>query len=163
MLKGPLARMRQRAFFRPNSSFPSRYSRSGAGLALVNLIQLGKQLGILRDPFIVFFGKPDHALLVDNEYRPLWHTLRPQTIILHANCAVRPKVREHRKPDSTHLFGKGFVRKRRVHAYAQNLSISGFEFFAILFEAAELALSAAGEVERIESQYNILFPLVVLQ
>ena len=73
-----------------------------------------------------------------------------------------PEVRKHREIDAAHLFSKGFVRERRIDAYAQYLSISGFEFFSILFEAAELALSAAGEIERIKGQDNILLALVIL-
>jgi hypothetical protein len=42
------------------------------------------------------------------------------------------------------------------------LSIPGFEFLSILFEAAEFALSAAGEIERIKSQDDILLALVIL-
>jgi hypothetical protein len=147
--------------FALEASVPFARFAKRAGSAFVDVIQLREQLRILRNPFIVFFGEPDYALPVDDEYRPLGKPLRSQAIILRANRAVRPKVREHRKSNSTHLLGKGFVRERRVHAYAQNLSISGFEFLAILFEAAELSLSATGKVERIERQYDILLSLVI--
>jgi hypothetical protein len=53
--------------------------------------------------------------------------------------------------------------KRGVHAYAQNLSISGFEIFAISFEAAELPLSPTGKIEGVERQNDILLSLVIFQ
>ena len=49
---------------------------------------------------------------------------------------MRPKVRQHGKIDTAHSFGKYFMRENRVNADAQHLSIPGFEFLAIFFEAA---------------------------
>jgi hypothetical protein len=55
---------------------------------------------------------------------------------LRAHCAMRPEVRQHREVDAPHSFGKYFVRKNRIDTYAQNLSVAGFEFLAVFFEAA---------------------------
>ena len=132
-------------------------------LTLVDLVQLGKQFRILRNALVVLLGKPNHALLVDNEDGAFGISLWPQAVIHGADGAVRPKIRQHRKIDPAHLLGKRFVGKRRIDAYAQDLSITGFEFFAIPFEAAELPLSAAGKIERIKCQHDILLPHVILQ
>jgi len=63
---------------------------------------------------------------------------------------VGPKIGQHRKIDPAHLLGKGFMGERRVDAYAQDLSITGFEFLSVFFEAAEFPLSTAGKIERIK-------------
>ena len=44
------------------------------------------------------------------------------------------------------------MRKDRIDAYAQHLSVSGLELLAVGFEVGQLLLSAAGKVQRIESQ-----------
>jgi len=80
-----------------------------------------------------------------------------------ADRTVRPEIRKHREIDSTHLFGKGFVRKRRVNAYAQDLSIAGLEFFSIFFEAAQFPLSASRKIEWIKRQDNVLLAAVIAQ
>ena len=103
-------------------------------LLLIDLVELGKQLRVLRNSLVVFFGELNRSLFVDDKDSPLRHPLRPQTIILGADSAVRPKVGQHGKIDAAHLLGKSFVGKRRVNAYAQHLSVSGLEFFAVLFE-----------------------------
>jgi hypothetical protein len=89
--------------------------------------------------------------------------LGPKTIIRLADRAVRPEIRKHRKIDSAHLFAKGLMRKWRVDTYAQHLSIAGLEFFSILFEAAQLPLSASRKIEWIKRQDNILLALVIFQ
>ncbi len=53
--------------------------------------------------------------------------------------------------------------ERRVDAYAQDLSITGFEFLSVFFEAAEFPLSTAGKIERVKCQDNVLFALVIFQ
>jgi hypothetical protein len=55
------------------------------------------------------------------------------------------------------------MRKRRVNTYAQDLSISGLEFFSIFFEAAQLPLSASREIEWIKCQDNVFFAAVIVQ
>jgi hypothetical protein len=55
---------------------------------------------------------------------------------LDADRAMRPEIRQHWEVDATHPFGKYLVRKNGINAYAQDLSIAGFEFLAVSFEAA---------------------------
>jgi hypothetical protein len=54
---------------------------------------------------------------------------------LGADRAMRPEIRQHWEIDATHPFGKYLVRKNRINAYAQDLSVAAFEFLAISFEA----------------------------
>jgi hypothetical protein len=89
--------------------------------------------------------------------------LGPQAIIQLADRAMRPEIRQHRKIDATHLFSKSFMGKWRVNANAQHLSISSLEFFSILFEAAQLPLSASRKIEWIKRQDHVLLPAVVVQ
>jgi hypothetical protein len=53
--------------------------------------------------------------------------------------------------------------KWRVNTYAQHLSIPGLEFFSILFEAAQLPLSASRKIEWIKCQDNALLAAVIVQ
>lgn len=104
--------------------------------SFVDFVELIKQIRIFRNALVVLLGESNCPLFVDNEDRALRHPLRSQTIILRAHCAMRPEVRQHREVDAPHSFGKYFVRKNRIDTYAQNLSVAGFEFLAIFFEAA---------------------------
>lgn len=104
--------------------------------SFVDFVELIKQIRIFRNALVVLLGESNCPLFVDNEDRALRHPLRSQTIILRAHCAMRPEVRQHREVDATHSFGKYFVRKNRIDTYAQNLSVAGFEFLAVFFEAA---------------------------
>lgn len=106
------------------------------GLRFIDLVQFRQQVWIFRNSLVVLLGESNHALLVDNEHRALGHALCSQTIVLRANCAMGPKIRQHGEVDPAHLFRKSFVRKRRIHTDAQHLSIAGLEFFSIPFEAA---------------------------
>jgi hypothetical protein len=105
-------------------------------LLLIDLVELGKQFRVLWNSLVVLSGKSNRPLFVDDEDCALGHSLRPQTMILSAHCAMRPEIRQHREVDATHSFGKYFVRKNRIDTYAQNLGVSGFEFLAVFFEAA---------------------------
>jgi hypothetical protein len=105
-------------------------------LLLLDLVELGKQFRVLWNSLVVLSGKLNCPLFVNNEDRPLRHPLRPQTIILSADRPMRPEIREHREVDATHSFGKYFVRKNGIYAYAQNLSVTGFEVLSVFFEAA---------------------------
>ena len=105
-------------------------------LTLIDLVELVKQIGIFRNSLVVLSSEPNRPVFVDNEDRALRHPLRSQTIILSAHCAMRPEVRQHREVDATHSFGKYFVRENGIDTYAQNLSVAGFEFLAVFFEAA---------------------------
>jgi hypothetical protein len=73
-----------------------------------------------------------------------------------------PEIGQHRKINSTHFFRERFVRERRINAYAQDLSVSGLELFPLLFEVGEFLLSAAGEIERVKTEDNVLFTLILL-
>jgi hypothetical protein len=53
--------------------------------------------------------------------------------------------------------------KRRINAYAQDLSVSGLELLAVGFEVGQLLLSAAGKVQRVERQHDVLLAEIVLQ
>ena len=105
-------------------------------LALINLVELGKEIRIFWNSLVVLLGESDGPLFVDNEDRPLRHPLRPQAVILSADCAMGPEIRQHGEVDPTHSFGKYFVRKNGIDTYAQNLSVAGFEFLPVFFEAA---------------------------
>ncbi len=63
---------------------------------------------------------------------------------------MRPEIRQHREIDAAHFLGKYFVRENRINAYAQDLSVTGFEFPSIFFEATEFAFSPTREIERVK-------------
>jgi hypothetical protein len=107
-----------------------------SGLALIDFVELIKQIRIFWNSLIVFSGESNRPLFVDNEERAFRHPLRPQTIVSDADRAMRPEIRQHWEVDATHPFGKYLVRKNRINAYAQDLSVAAFEFLAISFEAA---------------------------
>ena len=54
------------------------------------------------------------------------------------------------------------MRKHRIDAYAQHLSVSGLELLAVGFEVGQLLLSAAGEVQRIKCQHDMLLAQEIL-
>jgi hypothetical protein len=103
---------------------------------VIDFVELIKQLGIFWNSLVVLSGESNRPLFVDNEDPALRHPLRPQTIILGADSAVRPEIRQHREINAAHSFGKYFVCKNGIDTYAQNLSVAGFEFLAVFFEAA---------------------------
>ena len=106
-----------------------------AQLAPVDLVQLRQQLLVFRDALFIFLPETDYPLLIDDEDRPFGIPLWSQTVIHAAYGAVRIKIGEHGKVDASHLFSKRLVRKRRIHAYAQNLSVPRFEVLALGLEA----------------------------
>jgi hypothetical protein len=75
---------------------------------------------------------------------------------------VRIEIRQHRKSDAADLLGEGLVRENRIHADAQDLSVSRLELLAVGFEVGELLRSAPGEIERIERQHDVLLADIVL-
>ena len=103
---------------------------------MIDFVELIKQLRIFGNSLVVLSGKLNRPLFVDNEDRTLGHPLRAQTIVLDADRAMRPEIRQHWEVDATHPFGKYLVRKNGINAYAQDLSVAGFEFLAVSFEAA---------------------------
>lgn len=127
-------------------------------LSPVDLIQLGQQLVVFRDALFVFLTKTNHPLLIDDEDRPLGIALGSQAVISAAHCAVGIEIREHGKVNPSHLFGKRFMGKRRINAYAQHLSVPRFEFLALGLEAGQFPLSTAGKIQRIKGEDDILLP-----
>jgi hypothetical protein len=55
------------------------------------------------------------------------------------------------------------VRERRVDAYAQDLSIFGLELRPIGLEVGQLLLSAAGEIQGVKTENDILLAEKILQ
>jgi hypothetical protein len=62
-------------------------------LALIDLVELVKQIRIFRNSLVVLSSEPNRPLFVDDEDRALWHSLGPETIILSADCAMGPEIR----------------------------------------------------------------------
>lgn len=103
-------------------------------LSFVDLVQLGKEFFVIRNSFLVLLGKAHDSLLVNDKDRSFGVTFGSQAIIQGANRSMGMKIGQHREVDAPHLLGKGFMRKDRVNADAQNLSVLRLEAFSVRFE-----------------------------
>ena len=128
----------------------------------LNFVQLRQQFFVIGNSFLVLFAIANHALFIDDENRPLGEPFGPETVVQGTDRPVRIEICEHGEVDPAHLLGKSLVRKNRVNAYAQHLSVPGLEVFAVGLEVRQLLLSAAGEVQGIESQHHILLAHEIL-